>query len=144
MGSNEKSIFSQNVPLDTNFETLQKKNILTEEVRLDTQNGRLTNPHKKLAKDSTRFCSQSQINAQTLFFFKKKHFSSNFSKCQEVHKVFIKRNVSFIKEFFSRKIFSKNVECSFDNPVEKNRWTSKNVLLRSESHDGKSYYPIAF
>ena len=48
------------------------------------------------------------------------------------------------KRFFSRKNSSGNVECNFDNPAEKNPSTSKNVSLKSESHDEKRYYPIVF
>ena len=45
---------------------------------------------------------------------------------------------------FSRESSSGNVECNFDNPVEKKPSTSKKISLRSESHDEKSYYPIVF
>ena len=48
------------------------------------------------------------------------------------------------KRFFPRKSSHGNVECSFDNPVEKKPSTSKNVSLRSESHDEKIYYPTVF
>ena len=48
------------------------------------------------------------------------------------------------KRFFSRKSSSGNVECKFDNPVEKITSTSNSVSIGSESHDEKSYHPIVF
>ena len=74
MGSKEKSILAQKIPLDTIIETiLQSKNKFTAEV-LDMQNGISTNLRKKLAKCSEHFISDLKISVQVLFYQKKQLF----------------------------------------------------------------------
>ena len=80
---------------------------------------------------------------ENIFFSKKRHIHSKYSKCPKDPKVFITKYFAQ-KRSFSRESSSGNVECNFDNPVEKNPSTSNNFSLRSESHDEKSYYPIVF
>ena len=123
----------------------QKEFFFTEEVLLGKQIASVKNLHEKLAKCPKQIFSGSKksVKKQFNFFSKKDSFRLNIPNVQKIPK-YIYNEMFRSKKFFSRKNSSGNVECNFDNPAEKNPSTSKNVSLRSESHDEKRYYPIVF
>ena len=122
----------------------QKELFFTEGVLLGEQNASVANLHKKLAKCPKQIFSGSKINVKKTTFFKRKDiFPLNIPNVQKIPKNFYNEMFRSKKILFSRKFFRK-CRVQFWQPCRKNPSTSKNVSLRSESHDEKSYYPIVF
>ena len=97
----------------------RKKAFFTEEVRVDKQSASVTNLHKETCQMSETVFARVQKKLENNFFSKKKSFFLWIFQMSKRSQSIFKTKCFAQNRSFPRESSSGNVECNFDNPVEK-------------------------